>query len=197
MIFKKIAVISLFSAIAVNCYAQEEIVNNTGWYLGGYLGTQASELEDVGTRKNTDTSFGVFGGYNFTPWFGLETSFLLNETDVEDKSTTRSAGFINASIAPKFTLAINDTVAVYVKAGLSSVGYSEEYRSRRRYSDDTESWAGTGSIAGVGAEYQITNGVRLRLSYDQVRATLEDVDDYYADKDVTLFQTGLGVYYQF
>ncbi|MES2676365.1 MAG: porin family protein [Pseudomonadota bacterium] len=196
MIFKKIALTSLVFVFSTSVFAQDEVTNDTGWYVGGYLGSQSSELKDYGTWKNTDTSFGVFGGYNFSPWFGLESSFLVNETD-ERNSGIRSAGFASGSLTPKFTLAINDQVALYFKAGFASIAYTEEYRNNGWYSDDDESWAGVGNTFGVGGEYRINNGLRLRLSYDQARATLEDVDDYYADKKVKLFQTGLSLYYQF
>lgn len=196
MIFKKIALTSLVFVMSASVFAQEEGANDTGWYVGGYLGSQSSELKDYGTHKNTDTTYGVFGGYNFSPWFGLESSFLVNETDERD-SSIRSAGFASASLTPKLTLALNDQIALYFKAGFASIAYSEEYRNNGWYSDDDESWAGTGSTFGVGGEYRINNGLRLRLSYDQARATLEDVDDYYADKKVKLFQTGLSLYYQF
>ncbi len=195
---KNIGFTALLLATSVSSLAQEQTLVDTGWYIGGAIGHQSSELKDSATSKSTDASFGVFGGYNFQPWFGLEGSFYLGETDVDGSSSLRSAGFGVLSITPKFTLAINDAAALYVKAGLASIGYSEEYRSGSRYSrSNTESWSGAGTSLGIGAEYRIHNGVKIRLSYDQFRATLEDVDDYYADIDAELFQTSFGVYYQF
>jgi hypothetical protein len=61
------------------------------------------------------------------------------------------------------------------------------------------SWGGVGETFGVGGEFRIAKGVRLRVGYDYTSADIENLDyDYYYDNfEVSLSQVSVGVHYQF
>jgi outer membrane immunogenic protein len=226
LFFNKLVIITALLVASFNSYSQENpqeipqtlpqespklipeksAVDNTGWYVGGLLGQVTSEF-DNGPTEN-DVKAGVYAGYNFTPWFGLEGALFSSNQNLDNNTEFSSALLVSFSVTPKFTLAINDTFALYVKTGLSIMTYSTDYTYSadytdsgwRRYTNSGDSWGGGGATVGVGAEFRLTKGIRLRIAYDYVDAEIENLDyDYYfeEDVDVTLSQASLGIHYQF
>lgn len=183
MSFKKLVLTTALLSISFSAYSQDSSVEDTGWFVGGSLGQFKTEFESGYNEK--DNGLGIYGGYNFNKWFGLEGSF----GSVEHGDADISIG--NMSVTPKFTLVINDVVSLYAKVGLSIVVLTED---EDEYDAD---WSGVGATYGVGAQFGITKGLKLRIGYDLVDVTLEndDFDDFEVDTDLT--QTTLGVHYQF
>jgi outer membrane immunogenic protein len=191
--------------------AQEMASDNVGWYVGGLVGQVSSEFG--GGPKEDDTKFGIYAGYNFTSWFGLEGVLFRAKQGIYANSYFNPTSMLSFSVTPKFTLAINDAFALYAKVGLSVITYSTDYiyyQQNADYNDfgprnsanraDGDAWGGGGETLGVGAEFRIAKGVRLRLAYDYVDAEIENLDyDYYYedDLDVELSQASLGIHYQF
>lgn len=180
MSFKKLVLTTALLSISFSAYSQDSSVEDTGWFVGGSLGQFKAEFETGYNEK--DNGLGIYGGYNFNKWFGLEGSF----GSVEYGDADFSIG--NLSVAPKLTLVINDVVSLYAKVGLSTVALIDD-----EYDED---WSGVGATYGVGAQFGITKGLKLRIGYDLIDVTLEN-DDYDLEADTDLTQTTLGVHYQF
>lgn len=181
MSFKKLVSAAALLSISFSAYSQDSSVEDTGWYLGGSIGQFESEFEAADNVK--DSGVGIYGGYNFNQWFGLEGSF----GSVEHGDYDISIG--NLSVTPKLTLVINDVVSLYAKAGLSVVALIDD-----EYDED---WGGIGETYGVGAQFSITKGLKFRIGYDLINVTLENDDDSDFEVDTDLTQTTLGIHYQF
>lgn len=198
---------------SVSSYANtENEIDNTGWYVGGALGANKSEVEVSGYSFSEDTSaHQLYGGYNFNRWFGLEASFFLSG-DVSDNTVgLRDAYFSSLSIAPKFTIPVSSRFNFFAKAGLTQLVYTEEY-SHRYYDyhydydwyhyDRRQTWTDQVATYTLGAEWSINNHLKLRLVYDYTTGTIDEDDDdfydYHLDElDVTLKTFSAGVHYQF
>lgn len=95
-----IVAISLLSALAATQVSAT--TDTTGFYVGGALNRVTADAFD---GSETGTGVGVYGGYNFNEWFGLEAN-LFATGDLGDKDVDISAGAL--SFTPKFTAQIND-----------------------------------------------------------------------------------------
>lgn len=178
--------------------------DNRGWFVGGTLSYAEGETE-AGNVKLLDEEgigFGVYGGYNFNEWFGLEGSSFQSENMAGDSSGLDSAEFFTLSFMPKLTVNFNDSFGIYFKAGPTFVNYTEEYYDYEGdYWDDEFDWSEVILGAGIGTEIRIQDGVKLRLSYDYVSGNLDenwyDWDAPNERVDVTLGRFSLGAHYQF
>lgn len=179
--------------------------NNRGWYVGGALSYANGEVE-VRDQKLSDeegVGFGVYGGYNFNDWFGLEGSSFQSEDMGDNRAGLDSAEFFTLSFMPKVMVNFNDNFGIFFKAGPTFVMYTEEYYNYndRYYWDDEYDWSEVMLGAGVGTEIKLQDNIKLRLSYDYVSGTLDenwyDRDSPNSRIDVTLGRFALGVHYQF
>lgn len=179
--------------------------DNRGWYVGGALSYATGEVE-VRNQKLLDeegVGFGVYGGYNFSDWFGLEGASFHSDNMRDDREGLDSAEFFTLSFMPKLMVNVNDSFGLFFKAGPTFVMYTEEYErySGRYYWDDEYDWSDIMLGAGLGAEIAVQERVKLRISYDYVSGSLDE--NWYERNapsnrvDVSLKRFALGVHYQF
>ena len=157
--------------------------NDRGFYIGGALSSI-----DITLGQIDSSAVGVIfvSGYDFTEWFGLDGQLLVTTgLDINDEENA----FASMSIAPKFSLPLNSHTKLFARAGLASAAFSDEYSD----------YSGIGITYGIGAEFKLNEGVFARLSYDQLNADMEDVDDdfFSPDIDVDMSQIVASVYYRF
>jgi opacity protein-like surface antigen len=179
-------------------YAQDVDSKNKGWYVGGAVGSASTEVGiGYGAQKERTESYAVYGGYNFTDWFGLEANFFVTGDAASDSSYSSAFGAL--SFTPKLTLHVTPAVAFFAKAGPSSMAYVEEYKYHDMYGSHSneQSWAAIVWTYGVGAVFAVTDNLRVRVAYDHYSGDLEDDDDYYSDVDTKLNQSSIGLHYQF
>lgn len=198
---------------SINSFAQTNTgVDHTGWYIGGALGANKSEFEVDGFSSSEDTlGHQVYGGYNFNQWFGIEASFFLSGDVSDNTEGLRDAYFSSLSIAPKVTIPLSPKFNLFAKIGLTQLAYTEQY-SRRYYDyyydddwydyDRRQSWTDQVVSYTIGAEWSITNNLKIRAMYDYTSGTIEEDDydyyDYHIDEfDATLKTFSVGVHYQF
>ena len=150
--------------LAGSVYAQD-----TGIYAGAKLG---GYTVDVDSLEFDDFAWGVYGGYMFNPYIGIEIEYLSLE-EGSDGGIDAEADVWIASAKP--TLPIGDTFELFAKLGwgytdveVSGFGLSE--------SDSDDSFFG-----GIGAEW---HGERL-----SVRGELQFDDDV---PDTLVYTVGLG-----
>ncbi len=68
--------------------------NPTGWYVDGRLGVNRLHASAFGVSGNTTKAyFGIGGGYDFSPNFGLSLNYLYQDSDSSSKAQLLSVGF--------------------------------------------------------------------------------------------------------
>ncbi|MEL4294412.1 porin family protein [Shewanella xiamenensis] len=161
--------------------------DTTGFYVGGALNRVTVDVLDDG---ETGTGFGVYGGYNFNEWFGLEAN-LFATGDLGDKDVDISAGAL--TFTPKFTMQINDMFSAYAKVGVASMAMNID-----GFGFD-EDFTGYGWTYGVGINAAVTEHLNVRLSYDVTSGDLDADHNYLNVKDIDtdIKQLAIGVHYQF
>ena len=210
--FKYFFALSFLLVLNTSAFAASSTKEHTGWYVGGGLGYFDVNAKEKVSRpllvddQASTASIEVYGGYNFTEYFGLEIS-LIDSGDVAENSGY-DAYFLPIMFTPKFTWQINDTVSLYGKLGLTLGTYIMQ--DDAFWSDDNIVWSGIGGVAGIGTNISLTRLLNLRISYDYTQTRMRsDTDDigYFRygylffmpveDIDVKSSRFSAGVYVQF
>ncbi len=182
-----IVAISLLSTLAT---AQvSAATDTTGFYVGGALNRVTVDGDDF-TDSQSGTGAGIYGGYNFNEWFGLEAN-LFATGDLGDKDIDVSAGAL--SFTPKFTAQINDIFSAYAKVGIASMAIVLDGNGI------DEDLTGFGWTYGVGVNAAVTEHLNIRVSYDVTTGKLDADNNYLGLKDIDtdIKQFAVGVHYQF
>lgn len=148
-------------ALSLNAQAAER----PGWYAGVGVG---QSMVDEWFADDEDIGFQVYGGYQFTPYFGLEAGY----TDFGDVDVTGGVGELDAdafSLVAVGTVPFTDRFSGYAKAGFNRWDADADVPGIGRVSDD-----GTDPTYGLGLQYRFTDTVALRGEYS--RFEMDDVD---------------------
>ena len=191
----------LFCAVLVtNQSAIAEPTNHqsNGWYLGGSLGRSDTLAETTNSFSQNESagSYGLFGGKNITDWAGFEFFYIQTGDVSNNRQNVTKASFYAHGMTSKFTYRFNSQFSLYGKLGLARLVYEEEYSSGLVSEED---WSNVVGTYGLGALYEISRGVKMRLGYDRFEGTLDDGGFFFRQPDVKakLGQTSLSLYYQF
>ena len=148
-------------AMSFGAMAQEPV----GFYAGAGVG---QSMVDEWFADDEDVGFQVFGGYQFTPYFGLEGAYTnFGEVDV-----TGGVGELDAdsfSLVAVGTIPFTDRFSGYAKAGFHRWDADLDLPDFGRADDD-----GTEPTYGLGLQYRFTDTVALRGEYS--RFEMDDVD---------------------
>ncbi len=162
--------------------------NDRGFYLGGAVGSVST---DFGGIESDGTLYGIYGGYDFNSWFGLETSLMLSG-NLENKYFDVYVGTL--TVTPTLTFPINSYFSIYTKAGIASMAMElSNSSSSETYSDLTWTY-------GVGVKAAITPNIVARVSYDVISGEMENDDNFKLASnnfDVDISKLMLGVQYKF
>lgn len=175
-----------------------------GGFVRGDIGR--SEVNVDGTEK--DTSYGLRGGYFFTPNFGIEAgynslfnktwtdTFMVGDSPVSVQTNTKFSG-ITLGVVGKYNFGGTPHEGFYLggraglmrgksegKVSVPAVGSSLAYT--QTYSDSSNS-----PYIGVSAGYDFTQNLGLSLNFDRYRGDASDGDHF------NLNTTGLGLEYRF
>lgn len=202
----KLRVLPLFIFLlsSLNVHANDSFKDNSGWYVGGVV-TYASaniEVESQMSRKENAGSFSLYGGYNFTDWLGVEGALIRTGDISDNRDNLVKADVIGLSLMPKFTYRVASNFSVYAKAGLAWLSYDEEYDNVLLFERDTEeSWSGLATNIGIGGQFDVIYGIKIRISFDRLQGDIGSNDETYyrtiSDADVELKRVSLGAHYQF
>ena len=154
--------------------AAEEAFDQKGWVVGGGVGTAMLSIKpknqpQLKSANENTTLYTVFGGYNFTDWFGIEFD-VSKSSDFTDVNTGFDAYIVGTSFTPKFTHHFNKDFAVYFKPGFQYIAYEQTIEASHQY-DIT--WNGIDPFVGVGLQYSFPPGIRVRLDYKYSNITLD------------------------
>lgn len=194
------------SPVAGQATAPSLGLDHTGWYGGIDLGGVRVEADhQYGTREVDHAgSFGFYGGYNFTDYFGLELAF--GESGNLSENRFYDIYYLPVMFTPKFTFQATEWLGLYLKAGVATGVYAQRFNYEPYNADEAIVWSGGGGVIGVGGVVSVTKNLNLRLNYDHTRMSMSPTDDFYYngtsfvrvyDLDVTADRVTVGVHWQF
>lgn len=178
---------------------------NTGLYLGAGIGQSTldndtlDELSDIGfNTDDSDTGYKLFVGYDFSPNFALEGSYVDFGDFTADITVTDGTNIANGNLkasADGFGFAllgrlpIHGGFGIYGKVGL--IAWDGDISGTARVNGDIvfegrDGADGTDPFYGVGAEYVI-NRVMVRGEYERY-----DLSDRGEDFTIDLISGSVG-----
>lgn len=198
----------LFTLITLSAsvHAQQVDHNDTGFYVGSEVGSTSVKSEYSAytyrfprseykqySSKTTASSFGIYGGYRFTPYLGLESTLLavpLNR-GVSGNSSS-DAALASLTITPKVMVRTSKWLSVYGRAGIAISALCD--------ADSNDCWSGALKTGGIGAQFDLTDNVKIRVGYDITKGTIEkDLPSNNSINDIaiSLNRLAASVHYQF
>jgi OmpA-OmpF porin, OOP family len=141
-------------------------------YIGANVGRgdQKISVDEVGSADDNDTAFKIYGGYQFTPVFGIEAGYAdLGKAEIGAAGFTLGARPKSIYVAATGTLALNDKFALFGKVGAASTRTTV---SATGEADSKEK--NTTALLGVGASYAITPSVLAVVEYENFGKVIDE-----------------------
>ena len=192
-----IALTGLFAAAAG--LSPLAFAQDSGWYVGASVGQ--SKVKDfcpslllVGEScDDVGTSYGGFGGYQVNKYFGAELGYIdLDEFKASASGITETVKVKGVELLGVGTIPINPHFEVYGKVGVyywdlkdSCAGTSCLFAS--------QSETGTELTYGLGAKFNFTKNVGLRVQYQRYKDVGDEATTGKSDIDLL----SLGVVFKF
>ncbi|MDB2386640.1 porin family protein [Shewanella sp.] len=189
----KISMLTLATlSMAASNVAMAE-TDRTGAYIGAQVGAFSSDQTHKTSSNASDSgsgqSYGVYGGYHFNEWFGLESTLYFTNDFIDRKDTRVHLG--SYSITPKVTFALNDTFSLYGKAGIEYVSVSS------KSGKTTTDFSDYAFVVGAGINAAITDSLNVRLGYDYSSVDLKEDKSNATVIEMDMSNVTLGLHYQF
>ncbi|HAR75291.1 MAG TPA: cell envelope biogenesis protein OmpA [Psychrobacter sp.] len=175
-------VLALATASLLSVSAQAA-VNYAGQpYIGAKVGQYSPDVDDADDIDDA-TSYGVYGGYKFTPEFGVEAEYLTtSDEEVYDNALEKSEYSANVyGIYATYDYAF-PTTALYAKGRLGfaknevDAEYTDKFISAN---NESFSESDTGVAGGLGLGYNFTPMVSAEAMYNFYPSIdLGDGDDF-------------------
>lgn len=181
MKLKPLLIAAMLLGAATPAFAAKDL----GFYAGGYVAN--TNLDDkIGPFDESAWGLGAYGGYNFNPSFGLETSVFGTDSFVDGADLQ----VVGLTFAPIVRHAFTDAVTVYLKGGLvyqvitSDSGYDDDYQ-------------GTGYLLGAGVDVTLTENMALRVFYEfsEIEPEHDELTNYFANTRMDHY--GVGLHWRF
>lgn len=141
-------------------------------YIGANVGRSDQKLsvDEIGSSKDHDTAFKIYGGYQFTPVFGIEAGYAdLGKADISAVGVTVGGRPKSIYVAATGTLPLNDKFALFAKVGAAST------RTTIHATGDADSKEkNTTALLGVGASFAITPSVLAVLEYENFGKVIDE-----------------------
>ena len=166
-----LVVLGLASAMA---FGGSALAQDTGFYLGGALGQSQVDIDCTGasTCDEKDTSWKIFGGYQFNKNFALEFGYAnLGEATASGSVPpfgTASVKFETMAfdLVAVGSLPIADRFSIYGKIGLYRADTDADV-SVSGLGSTTESDSNTDLTFGVGVRYDFTRNLGVRAEWQR------------------------------
>ena len=171
---KKVALSIAFATFAAPAFAED-----SGFYLGadaGFSRTRDNNVTTINTpnaaTSRTKGIVGIYGGYQFTPNWGIEAKFTGAG---ENRATNPANGnVLNAksdafSLTAVGTLPLSDSFSLYGKLGYA--------RTKTSVTSTVPTITGTrhGSVTyGLGGQYNVSKTMGIRFGYDAYNSAIMD-----------------------
>jgi opacity protein-like surface antigen len=181
---------------------KDKFGSDAEWYLGASFGTVDANLKGTRSFESSGSAYGVYGGYNFLPWLGVELEYQKSE-DMNEYlvitefpplgSSVDSVQYTTYSLMPKFNWNLTKNFSLISKLGVVRLNYSEHLALRSLIGlprSKNQSWNDTTFGYGLGAELSVTQHLLIRLFANGLKGSFNNIDA----KIETL---SLGIQYQF
>lgn len=165
---KKNILIALIAAAAIAPVAAQ--AQDT--YVGANIGRSEQKLtiDGFGSLKDHDTSFKVYGGYQFNENFGIEGGYAdLGKMKLTSGAATASANPRSLYVAATGTMPLAERFALTGKIGAAR---SRTTLSLTGEADDKMSHSGL--MFGVGTSYAITPTVLAVVEYENFGKVIDE-----------------------
>lgn len=132
-------------------------------YVGVGFGSSKISGFDVAGVSGGNTSKGlvkIYGGYQFTPNWGLEAQY----SDLGKRDLTQNGALAASFSSSQFSIAGTGTLPL--SSGFSLLGKLGASGNRVSGSANLGSANSTGLLIGIGAAYNITPALSVRLEYE-------------------------------
>jgi OOP family OmpA-OmpF porin len=149
------------------------------WYIGGGIGAAQAKLGSyspavgvgVGGTSNRDTSYKIFGGYQFTPNWGIEGQYSdLGKYDYTvsqaGASSTGSYRVDQWSLAGTGTLPLSSNFYLMGKLGVSSNHVRASAVCVPLGCTSSSSGNKSDLLAGIGIGYNFNKNIGVRFEYE-------------------------------
>lgn len=165
--------LALIAGTVVTAGANAALYNNTTTGYAGqpYIGIKAGQT--IVDDADNATAFGVYGGYQFDPNWGVEADYVgTSDTDTDVNELEYNAKTYGAYGTYKYGF-VNSPM--YAKARLGVAKSEVEVNAKN--SDASFTADKTGVAGGVGLGYNVSPNMALEASYDIMpKAEYEDSD---------------------
>jgi OOP family OmpA-OmpF porin len=189
-----LAILGLASAMA---FVGPAFAQDTGFYLGGALGQTSVDLDCTGTTScdDEDSSWRIFGGYQFNKHLALEFGYadLGESTASVSVPPFIATGTLEATVwdlVAVGSLPIADRFSIFGKIGL--------YRADTDFSvtvpglgSASESDSNTDLTYGVGARYDFTRNLGVRLEWQRYQDVGGEFFGETAESDVDVISVAV------
>lgn len=150
------------AAIAFPVAAQAE-----GYYVGASVGRAEQKLsaDGAGSAKDNGTGFKLFGGYQFTPNYGVEAAYVgLGDATGTDGAYSIKSEPRTFYVAATGTLPLNNEFSVFGKVGVAQNHVKLSVAGPGLYGSESKNR--TTAVIGVGAAYQLNKNVSFVAEYE-------------------------------
>jgi predicted porin len=154
----------LASAFALAALSSTALAADGSWYVRGEAGQSRLSVEDF-SGHDSDTTYGVRGGYWFTPNFATEAFYTRFGDDSADGASAKIDGFGVGVVGKKNFGPDNSGFFVDGRAGVLRADTSVRVAGLGSDSDHS-----TKPYVGVGAGYDFSKAFGVSLNYDYNKA---------------------------
>ncbi|STR45390.1 outer membrane beta-barrel protein [Iodobacter fluviatilis] len=143
-----------------------------GFYIGADVGSSKVSSDFI---SGNDTTFGIHGGYKFSPYLAAEIGYR-DHGKAEEKysiyNLSVNAKSVNASVIGSYPF--TEAFSVYGRLGVASIKATLEANTKNSYTFYSDEKTETKAMFGIGAQYAFNKNFSLRTEYTQY-AEIEDV----------------------
>ncbi len=192
---------TLLAATVLAIASTSAFAGTDGWYVGlkaGYNSWAIDTTKDYRSNFGGATSQqgytndmdrgsftgGLFGGYNFNKWFGIEAAY-----DYVDKLSFKNGSNMklwanNLELAARVMFpVITDDLEIFTKYGVNFYNVNSNYAEHKN---------GVSPLLGIGVQYYFTDNIFARVEYDWLHNLGSTSKDVASRPDANLFTLGLG-----
>ncbi|MEZ8156874.1 MULTISPECIES: outer membrane beta-barrel protein [Vibrio] len=190
----------LASAVHANPYIGASVgqanFESADFSVDSPLGSSISSLE-----LDDDSSLAgkIYGGYQFNRYIALEGS--IGGYDALDSGSVTVGDMKFAAIQPKVILPINDRFNLFAKAGVAY--FNAEFKVSNSFvgaaGHSTLSDTTVAAIYGLGADFSLTDNLRIEATWDYMIPELEVAKGLGAtatvDAEISVFSLGMNYHF--
>lgn len=163
--YKRLAAVAAAAAMGLAVAGAAQAQSTFGGYAGGSIGQADSGESDL----DSSTAYRLFGGYMFTPNWGVEAGYLdAGEFESDGAVSVEGDGMYLVGVG---AYPATDRIRIFGKLGVFHYEYDVLNNGNSIENDD-----GTEMLIGVGVDFALTPTIALGAEYNQV-----DVDDFDVD----------------